>query len=241
MANAATVELVIADAENLALAALLAPQWGIYYQGIPVIQPATLATQVITGALGGFAALPGAQQISAALGINIVPVTASMVNFEYKQDWPISNYPQEQGAFQSYDKVTLPFDVRLKLACGGPTATRQAFLTTAFAIAGGAAPGAPLVLSGSGAPPNNTALFDIVTPERTYTSCSCTHIEFSRAAQNGATIIIADMFFQQISVTSTTNFANTQQPGNAGQVGIGNQQPQTPSPALESTLASGLY
>ena len=242
MADAATIELLLADAEDLTLGSLLAPQWGIYYQGLPVIFPATVASQVVTGALGGFAALPGAQQAAAALGLNIVPVTASMIDFEYKQDWPISNYPQEQGAFQSYDKVTLPFDVRLKLACGGGTATRAAFLTTVYAIAGGIAPNSPLNILGSAGSQSNTALFNIVTPERAYTSCSCTHVDFSRSAKNGVTLIVVDMWFQQISVTSASSFSNTQNPANAGQVGIGNQQPQIPSSSVQSSISlSGVY
>jgi hypothetical protein len=239
MVTGTQIELLVADAEDLVLGTLFAPQWGIYYQGFPVIMPATVASAVVTGALGGFGALGSLPGLS-ALGLpNIVPVTASMVDFAYKQDWPISNYPQEQGAFQSYDKVTLPFDVRLKLACGGPTSTRQAFLNTVFAIAGGTPQGVSLALPGSN---SSLPLFDIVTPELSYTSCSCTHLDFARSAQNGATLIIADMWFQQISVTSTTNYQSTQTPVVAGQYGAGNQQPQSPTAAVQSSISlSGVY
>lgn len=231
----ANIELLVADAEDLVLGTLFAPTWGIYYQGVAVIQPATVASATVLGILGGVQALGSLPGLS-ALGIpNLIPVTASMIDWEYKQDWPISNYPQEQGAFQSYDKVTLPWDVRLKLAGGGATATRQAFLNTIFAISGGTPPGVPLALPGSGTP---LPLFDIVTPELSYPSCSCTHVDFARTAERGVTLIVVDMWFQQIAVTSTNNFQNTQTPAVAGQLGTGNQQPQIPSTSLQSSIGA---
>lgn len=237
MANGSTIELLTADAEDLALGAILGPQWGIYYQGNPVIYPASIATQIIGGAISGFLALPGISQVAAAIGLpNIIPVTASMIDFEYKQDWPISNYPQEQGAFQSYDKVTLPFDVRLKLATGGTASNRQAFLNAVFAIAGGTPPGVPLALPGSN---TSLPLFDVITPDQTYLSCSCTHVDFSRNAKNGVTLIVVDMWFQQIAVTSTSTFQNTQTPVIAGQQSIGNVQPVAPSQGVQQAISGG--
>lgn len=229
----ASVPLLVADATNLALGALLGPQWGIYYKGAPVILPASVFSQIVTGALAPIAA------VASAIGLpNILPVAASMVEFEFKQEWPVSNYPQEQGAFQSYNKVTLPFDVRVKLACGGPTAARQAFLQTVFAIAGNQPPGAAglaTALLGSGVPNPASApltsslpLFSVVTPELTYTSVTCVHVGFSRMAEKGATLIVADLWFQEISVTAVAAFQNTKSPANAGPVANGNIQPTTP-------------
>ena len=43
----------------------------------------------------------------------------SIVDFDFKQDWPISDYQVEDGGFQSYDKVQLPFDVRVRVSSGG--------------------------------------------------------------------------------------------------------------------------
>jgi hypothetical protein len=202
--------LLFADA--LAFAGLLAPsQWGIFLKGFPVIQPATVATQAILGSLSPV------QQVASLVGVpNIVPVTASTIDFEFAEEFPLSNYPQEQGAFQSYNKVELPFDVKVKLACGGSTATRQAFLTTCLAIS------------------KSLALFDVQTPEIIFQSCNVTHIDWRRNARAGVTLIHVDLWFQQISVTSATTFTNTQQPAEAGQKGIGVVQPKAP-PAEAAT------
>lgn len=211
--------LLFADA--IAIAGLLAPsKWGIFFNGFPVIQPATAASQVV------LATLAPAQQIASLLGAsNIIPVTASTIDFEYAQDSPLSNYPQEQGAFQSYNKVELPFDVKVKLASGGAPATRQAFLNTCLGIK------------------KSFDLFDIQTPELIFQSCNCQHVDWRRSARKGVTLIEVDLWFQQIVVSSVATFSNTQQPGEAGQKGIGVVQPQVPSSAaaakVQSTIAGG--
>lgn len=206
LVDALAVDLLVADAVDLALNFALAPQWGVYLNGSPVIQPASLS--LLTGAVP---LLATAQAIASTLGSPISQATASTVEFEYAQEWPISTYPQEQGAFQSYDKVTLPFDVKLKMASGGDTTDRQLFLDTCLAIA------------------DSFALFDVVTPEMVLISVSASHIGWRRTATEGATLIAVDLWFQQISVTSTATFTSTQTPVNAGQQSIGNVQPQTPS------------
>jgi hypothetical protein len=209
------IALLLSDVSDLVLGALLQPSWGVYLNGSPVIQPASILGQIVQAQLAPIQAIAG------LLGApNIVPVSASTVDFQYAQDWPISNYPQEAGAFQSYDKVTLPFDVKLRLAAGGSQSNRQAFLQTCLAIA------------------NSLALFDVVTPEMVFTSVNCTHIDWDRNATRGATLISVDLGFQQIAVQAAASFSNTQQPGNAGQQSIGNVQPQTPSTQVQSSFSA---
>jgi hypothetical protein len=216
----ANVELLLADAADLFLGSLLGPSWGIYQNGRPVIQPANQFSGLATSALGTLS------DVAAIIGVpNIVPVVASTVSFDYAQDWPISNYPQEQGAFQSYNKVTLPFDVKLRMTCQGEESTRQAFLNTCLAIANAAAP----------------ALFDIVTPEITFTSCSATHINWRRESDHGATLVVVELWFQQIAVTSSATFENTQQPGDASPQSLGNGQAQTLDQRFQNSFANGQW
>jgi hypothetical protein len=180
------------------------------------------------------------------------------VEFDFDQDWTIADYPQEQGAFQSYDKVQMPFECRVRLACSGPPAQRQAFLNSIFAIAGGSPMGSSALLStvaqqlstvagigslaslgssltgailnGASVPP----LFDLVTPEGTFSSCSARRVSFSRRAHQGATLIAADLQFIQVRVTSTASFASTLLPGSAGPLGIGPVQPTAATSSLSA-------
>lgn len=219
-----SVQLLIADAEDLTLGTFLTPQWGVYLNGVPVIQPASQLGNIVSAALAPLFSVasliaPGGSGTLSVGGI-IQPVFASTVEFEYGQDFPISTYPQEQGAFQPYDKITLPFDIKLKLACGGPVSVRQAFLNTCLGIS------------------QSFSLFDIVTPEKTYTSVNCSHIGWPRSAQRNNTLIAVDLAFKQVPVTSGVDFTNTQQPGNSAPQSLSNVQTQTPNTRVSQAFSA---
>jgi len=187
----------------LLLSAILPSTWGIYIDGTPVITPANQLTQLLAPTLATVS------QIASLVGLpNIVPVIASTVDFEYAARSPISNYQQQAGAFQSYNKVQLPAEITVKIACGGAASQRASFLNTLESLR------------------TSTTLVDIVTPEQVFQSYNCTQYDYRRRAENGVTLIVADVRFELVPVTATAQFSNTQQPGNAGQQSVGNVQPQ---------------
>lgn len=144
----------------------------------------------------------------------------STVSFELKQDFPISDYPVEDGGFQSYDKVQLPTDIRIRMATGGSVARRQAFLATIEAVM------------------NTTDLYDVLTPETVYLGYNFVHRDFRRTAQNGLGLIVVDLWLTEVRVTSTATFTNTKQPGDAGSQSIGHVQPQVIGDDLSSSITS---
>lgn len=205
--------LIIADA-LVAISTFLRPGWGIYVDGFPVITPATFFTQQINSTLGAIS------QVASLIGLpNVVPSFASTAEFDYSADSPISNYPQEEGAFQSYDKVQLPFDIRLKLTSGGSASQRQAFLDTLEALR------------------TSTRLVDILTPEKVYPNCNCKHVDFSRRGHSGVELITADVGFQQVRVVSASLFSNTLSPTTAAPAASGNVQPQATSSVIDKSFA----
>jgi hypothetical protein len=135
----------------------------------------------------------------------------SILDVDFKQDWPISDYPVEDGAFQSYDKVQLPFDIKVRMVSFPDQVSRQLLLAQVLAAA------------------NSLDLYDVVTPEVTFTNCNITHVDFRRQSHNGATLLILDVWFVQIRITSTSTFSNTQNPTNQGQQAGGNVTPTTPA------------
>lgn len=207
--------LVLADVVST-IRAFGLPQWGLYAEdGQPVIIPATALTQQIQSLTAGLST------VAALLGANIVPCTASMVDFDYARDAPISDYPVEQGGFQTYNKVVLPFDVRLKLACSGTSSQRQSFQNTLDELLA------------------SIAVISVVTPERSFRNCNCTHVDYRRTANSGVSMIIADVWFKQVNQLSSIGvFINTQQPFASGQQSIGNVQAQVPSGAVSQQLAA---
>src|SRR6185503_12839257 len=95
-------------------------------------------------------------------------------SFEYKKDWNLPDFKQERGAFQSYDKVELPYDVSFKFIAGETVANRRALLESVEAIDG------------------SLDLFDAVTPEKTYTSCNIDHVDYTRSRDGGLGVIAVE-------------------------------------------------
>ena len=141
----------------------------------------------------------------------------SVRSFAFKQDWPISNYPVEDGGFQSYDKVQLPFEPRVVFQSGGDEANRQALLDSIAAIAG------------------DLNLYDVVTPEAVYTSCNITHYDYERSATNGVGLLKVTVHLEEVRVTaqaqfnSATPLANTVSPTAQDQTNNGTVQPNVPA------------
>lgn len=143
----------------------------------------------------------------------------SILDFDYKKDAPTSDYPVEEGSFVSYDKVQLPFDVKVRVVSGGSEAERQALLFAADDII------------------NDLNLYDVVTPEKTYPSCNCTHTDIKRTNVNGVGVIVVDFWFIEIRQTATSTFSNTQSPTTAGQQNTGNVAPSDASPAFQGQFS----
>lgn len=142
----------------------------------------------------------------------------SILDFDYKQDFPISDYQVEEGGFQSYDKVTLPFDVKVRVVSGGSESEREALLTAVHDAAA------------------TLDLFDVVSPERTYVGCNITHFDYKRSSSSGVGIIIIDIWFTEVRESATATFANTQQPGVAGQQNTGSVTAQPAGQAINQNF-----
>src|SRR5579859_2913714 len=86
----------------------------------------------------------------------------SVVSFDYKQDWQVSDYPIEQGSFETYNKVQVPFDVRFRFTSGSSDQARANLLNSVDAIA------------------NSFTLFTAIIPERVYQNVSVQHYDLRR-------------------------------------------------------------
>lgn len=151
-------------------------------------------------------------------GRNVVTAD-TVVSVDYKQDWTISDYQQEQGAFQSYNKVQSPFDGRVRFASGGDLENRQALLNSIAAIAG------------------TTNLYDIVTPEKTYRNVNVIHYDYRRRSDHGLGLMTIDVWLMEVRVDVQTAFVNTKTPAGADPVNGGTVQSK-PAVPKQSALKS---
>jgi hypothetical protein len=163
--------------------------------------------QLMTADSGSLPNAPGQPAWGIYLGGAPVITADTTVSLEWSKDWTVSDFPVETGAFQSYDKVELPFTAKLRFAAGGSVSDRQEFLSSVSAIA-------PLV-----------TLYQLAMPEvGFYPSVVVHHYGFDRRNDSGLGLLIVDVYVTEVRATATAAFTNTANPGSANPVGGGNPQ-----------------
>lgn len=140
-----------------------------------------------------------------------VIVPDSFVDFEFREERKIPNYPIEQGSFQSYNKVAMPFDCRVTVSCSGNgKMSKQAFLTAIQKLL------------------NSLDLVSVVTPNITYNNCNLVHVDYRREARQGATLILAQLWFQEVRIAQKP-VVPTAFPSGAKSSSFGQLSPTTPT------------
>lgn len=146
----------------------------------------------------------------------------SFIGIDYRQGWTIADFPLEQGAFESYDKVSLPFDVRVKFAAGGSLENREALLQSVAAIS------------------KTLDLYDVVTPEIVYTSVNVQHYDYRRTATNGNGLIMIELWLLEVRIGATQAAAsNTIDPSGNSAFNAGGIQSQDATSDQASLIAAG--
>jgi hypothetical protein len=178
-------------------------------------------------------------------GTNIFP-GCSVIAVDYRREYRVSDYPQEQGGFASYNKVQIPFDARVTLAVSGNSLLQNL-------VSGGALGGvSSALLTGTNAAQAarsaylatleslalSLSLVSVVTPEYTYPSCNVVHFDYRREASAGVTLIKIDIGLMEIRVTATQQFTTTQNPASQTPQNQGTGYPAVPTPAQSSAIST---
>ncbi|CAG4888001.1 phage baseplate protein [Paraburkholderia saeva] len=196
--------------------------------GVPAL--ARSATAQVAAGINGLLIRAGLGQFALGLSRSVwgifdsgslpIAIADSVRSLEYQGDSRISDYPQEQGAFESYNKVQLPYNVRVALTCGGDEQRRANFLSAIEQAK------------------KSTELYSVVTPEIVYNNANIVGVGYRRETRNGATLITAELHIEEIRVSAVAAFANTdvQNPASADTVSQGQVQPGTPSAGMSNLL-----
>jgi hypothetical protein len=196
--------------------------------GVPQLLRSPLAptfTAPTPGAAQRGALSSGAKQKSAwgifDSSLNPVLSPDSVVDFGFSNEWKLPNFPVQRGAFSSYDKVPLPFEVSVRMSKGGSVGDRTQFLSDLDTIA------------------RSLDLYFIGTPERIYQNCNIFRYEVTRRGAEGACFLTeVDVFFAQINQVAAqyTNTAkatqNAQQAVSKPPISQGLVQPKAPWPPI---------
>jgi hypothetical protein len=195
MAAFNNVVLLTADAISV-VSAFSGSQWGIFLNGVQVV----------------------GQDIFSAFISNVTGFgNGSFLDLDYHVRYAISEYPVEQGAFQSYNKVQSPFDVAITIAAGGSTANRTLLLTQIEAIIG------------------STDLYTVMMPEGSLNSVNPIAYGYRRQHDRGLGLLEVNILFKQVRPAGNPTFSTIQTPGNtpASAPSTGGPAPITsPTPAF---------
>lgn len=212
---AAQNNIVLLAADALSIVNIFAPvQWGLFTQsGGPAF-----SFLPSVPSLGGLTALAGA-------ALNLLGAGGqSVLEIDYQNDTRIATAPQEQGAFLSYNKVATPFNGRVSYAVGGTEAQRAAFLQAVQDLQNGS---------------RALELLDLVMPEYEYYSVNVVHSDFRREARRGVTLFVVDVWVEEVRITGTAAFTNTQSANGASPVNGGTVQTGVPTNMQSNSLPAG--
>lgn len=152
-------------------------------------------------------------------GVPVV-IADSVISVEYRQGWNISDYPVEQGGFESFNKVGTPYVGRVRFATGGSASDRAAMLESIAAIAG------------------DLNAYDIVTAEQVYINANVEQFDFRRTATSGMGLVAVDVMLTEIRVNAQQSFSNTQTPSGASAISGGSVQTETAT-NTQQAIATG--
>lgn len=138
----------------------------------------------------------------------------AVATLDDSREFRIANYPMEQGAFQSYNKVEQPFMVELDLVKSGTVSERQTFLAKVDELL------------------KSLDLVDVRTPEKTYLSVNVTRSTQRRQASRGANQLTVGVRLEQVRETAQTTYTNTKDPTGAATTNTGPVQAGPPGPTV---------
>ena len=169
---------------------------------------------------------PGGLFAGAKWGIfdnNSQPVAAwdSVIKVDYRHDMKISDFPVEKGNFASYNKVQVPYDMRISFAVGsGNGMAKRSDLLVKLEQA-----------------VKSLDFYSVLTPEAVYTKANLVHMEYSRESKRGVNLLVVEVWVQEVRPTEGDTFtkdgiqnpksAAAANPNNSGSV-----QATDASPAL---------
>jgi hypothetical protein len=115
----------------------------------------------------------------------------NIVAFEANSEFRIADYPIENGKFESYNKVQMPYDLRVVMSKGGNDLDRSEFLAAISNLVG------------------STLLYSVVTPDSSYTSVNAVRYDYRRSAEAGATLLTVEVQCRQVRTTARIAFTSS--------------------------------
>ena len=138
---------------------------------------------------------------------NPVLTPDSVLSLEWHGEERISDYPVQNGQFVSYNKVKVPFDLRMVMTCQGKNVIQDALQSVTQSLNQalsniGLAFGQPMsrdaFLRQLDEMLDSTDLYDVVTPDKVYQNVNLVAYNHAKKNDEGGTLIIAELMFREV-------------------------------------------
>jgi hypothetical protein len=117
----------------------------------------------------------------------------SCITFDYHNESSISDAPQEQGAFISYNKVASPFVIHTR-ATKSNASDRAQFLEDCEKLL------------------DSLTLYKFVTPDRVYNDVNLTSIDYQRGADAGYSLLAVDFVLKEVRINKNSRYQKAAEP-----------------------------
>jgi hypothetical protein len=181
--------------------------------GAPTYAVVTAGTQT---SQGGF--VPSvAGKLGSNKGGTPVLTPDSVLSLEWHGEERISDYPVQNGQFASYNKVKVPFDLRMVMTCQGLNYVQSALQSVTQSLDQalgqlGLAFGQPMsrdaFLKQLDTMLDSTDLYDVVTPDKVYQNVNLVGYNHSKQDTKGAVMIIAELMFREVRESGNAQYSS---------------------------------
>ena len=154
-----------------------------------------------------------------------VLIVDSVAAVEYVRDYRISDYPQEKGAFQSYNKVQTPYHAPISFLIGP---NRRNFLANVEAACA------------------SLDLYVVTTPEISYGNANIIHYSYRREWRRGTTMILVEVWCEEVRIVGQARLGSINSLAPAGSLATKSTNAATATQsgsmqAISPTLVQGGY
>lgn len=177
---------------------------------------------------------------------------------EYLKEQHVADYPIEQGGFESYNKVAVPFDLRLVLCCGGPDFLQQLASGALASVDGylnsilGTNFTQPMTrlqfILACESLADSLQLVDVITPDRTYQNLNCIHFSYTKTKEQGANMVVGELWFREIRQATTSSYSTNGNPSvnsnsvdAADSTSVGSVTTQTPNASQQAQINAASF
>lgn len=206
--------------------------------GVPQLARSLLIEALAPPVLG-FAANPStlwhATQSAPVWGVfdennNLVVTADSVMDFGWRKENRVPNFPVQQGQFATYNRVGLPNETSVVLTKGGSLLDRTIFLQQIDSIID----------------QKNISLYTVRTPEKSYLSVTCNRAELSRRGKDNAYYFDVEVFFTEVAA-GNVQYSTTAAPTNNASVpsaipttNQGLNNPTVPTTAVQKSALTAI-